>query len=83
VTGNLRLTSTASPDMQPIVGTLRINLATGELVVDVAQLDFYRRVTLAAAQRTSVQNIIGTAQNSLESGLVSLGVVAGTQSAGV
>lgn len=82
VTGSLRLTSTASPDMQAITGNLRINASSGELVVEVQQLDFYRRIQLSAGQITSVRNIISNAQNALESGLVSLGVIAGTQSTG-
>lgn len=83
IQGTLKLTSTASPDMTTITGSLRINLATSELIVEVQQLDFYRRVVLTAGQKTSVQTIINNAQNAVEAGLVSLGVIAGTQSAGV
>lgn len=82
VRGTVRLTSTASPTMQPINGTLTIDASTGVLTIEVAQLDFYRKVQLSGAQLTSVQNIITNAQNSLEAGLVSLGVIAGTQSTG-
>lgn len=82
VTGTLQLTSTTNPEMQAITGSLRINASSGELVVQVAQLDFYRRIQLSAGQITSVRNIISNAQNALESGLVSLGVIAGTQSTG-
>ena len=82
VSGSLRLTSTASPDMQAIMGSLRINASSGELVVEVQQLDFYRRIQLSAGQITSVRSIISNAQNALESGLVSLGVISGTQSTG-
>ena len=80
VGGTLRLTSTTNADMQPIVGTLRI--AANEMIVEVSQLDFYRRVTLTGTQRTNVTNIIASAQTSLENGLVSLGVIAGVQTAG-
>jgi hypothetical protein len=82
VTGIVRLTSTGSPTMQPINGTLSIDASTGVLTIEVGQLDFYRKVQLSGAQLTSVQNIIANAQNSLEAGLVSLGVIAGTQSTG-
>lgn len=82
VTGSLRLTSTTNPEMQPISGSLRINASSGELIVQVEQLDFYRRIQLSAPQITSVRTIISNAQNALESGLVSLGVISGTQSTG-
>jgi hypothetical protein len=65
-----------------INGTLSIDASTGVLTIEVGQLDFYRKVQLSGAQLTSVQNIIANAQNSLEAGLVSLGVIAGTQSTG-
>lgn len=82
ISGAIKLTSTASPTMQPILGRLNINASTGILEVDVAQLDFYRKIQLSAAQITSVTTIITNAQNGLESGLVSLGIIAGTQSTG-
>ena len=82
VTGSLKLTSTTVPDMQAITGVLTINLPTSVLTIQVDQLNFYRRIVLIAGQKNSVQNIINSAQNSLEAGLVSLGVVSGTQTTG-
>lgn len=82
VTGQIALTSTAQPDMAAITGTLKISVATAKLEVSVPQLDFYRRVTLTGPQNTAVQNIVRDAQNALEAGLVSLGVIAGVQSTG-
>lgn len=82
VTANLRLTSTSNPEMQEITGTLRIENSSGVLTVEVGKLDFYRRVQLSGAQITSVNTIISNAQNALESGLISLGVIGGTQSPG-
>lgn len=82
VTGTFKLTSTGNPQMQAITGTLRINNSSGVLTVEVPQLDFYRQVQLSGPQITSVNSIISNAQNALEAGLVSLGVIAGTQSAG-
>ena len=82
VRGTVRLTSTANPTMQPILGTLSINASTGLLTIEVGQLDFYRQLQLSGAQLTSVQTIITNAQNALESGLISLGVLSGTQSGG-
>ena len=82
VHGTLRLTSTAVPEMQAITGTLNINASSGVLIVEVSQLDFYRRVQMSAGQISAVIAIIRNAQNALESGLVSLGVIAGTQAPG-
>lgn len=83
VTAQVRITSTAVPTMQPINGTLRISVPSSELIIEVSQLDFYRRVVLTSAQNTSVLNQIETAQAALENGLLNLGVVSGTRSAGV
>lgn len=84
IRGTLRLTSTASPSMQPIAGALSITLPGGnECIVDVPQLDFYRRVVLSGAQATAVLAQIETAQAALENGLVSLGLIAGVRTAGV
>lgn len=82
VSGTLKLTSTGNPDMQPITGGLKVVVGAGELVIEVPQLDFYRRVTLSAGQQQSVQTIVRNAQNALEAGLIGLGVIAGGQSTG-
>jgi hypothetical protein len=83
VSASLRLTSTTAPTMQPIVGTLRVSVPASELVIEVGQLDFYRRVVLSGAQNTALLGNIETAQAALENGLVTLAVIAGTRSAGV
>lgn len=82
ITGSLRLTSTASPTMQPIVGTLSINVPASTLKIEVVQLDFYRQITLNSGQNTAVLDIISNAQNAIEAGLINLAVIAGTQSTG-
>ena len=82
VSGALRLTSTGSPEMQPITGTLQITTATARLEVAVDKLDFYRRVALTGPQNTAAMDIIRNAQNALESGLINLGVIAGAQAPG-
>ena len=82
VRGTIRLTSSASPQMQPITGTLTINASSGILTIEVSQLDFYRQVQLSGPQITAVLAIITNAQNALEAGLVTLGVIAGVQSTG-
>ena len=83
VSGRLKLTSTSNPDMQEITGSLSIDCARALLIVEVAQLDFYKRVAMTGPQNTAALTIIANAQNALEAGLVSLGVIAGTQTAGV
>lgn len=83
ISGTVLLTSTTTPEMSPIFGVLRIRTAPAEVFIEVAQLDFQRRVQLSAGQVNSVINIIRNAQNALESGLVTLGVVAGVQASGI
>lgn len=82
VNGQLRLTSTTATEMQAIPGTLSITTATARLEIAVPQLDFFRRVALTGPQNAACQDIIRNAQNALESGLISLGVIAGAQSLG-
>lgn len=82
VTAQIRLTSTSTPAMQPITGTLRISVPSSELVIEVQQLDFYRRLVLSSGQNTAILNQIETAQAALENGLITLAVIAGTRSAG-
>ena len=82
VSGTLRLTSDASPEMQAIIGNLNINASSGVLIIEVSQLDFYRRIQLSAGQITAVITIIRNAQNAIEAGLITLGVIAGTQATG-
>lgn len=83
VVGTLRLTSTGSPGMQAILGSLRINVPASELIIEVPQLDFYRRLVLTGPQNTSVLGQIEAAQAQLENGLISLAVVQGVRTAGV
>lgn len=82
VTGTIRMTSTAAPDMQPITGRLSVDASKGVLEVEVSQLDFYRRIKMSAGQITAVMGMISAAQNAVEAGLISMGVIAGIQSTG-
>lgn len=82
IRATVRLTSTAVPDMQPILGSLTANASTGKLEIEVAQLDFYRRIQLSAPQLAAVNTMIANAQNAVEAGLISMGVIVGTQSTG-
>ncbi len=78
----VRITSAANPDMQAVTGRMMANVATAKLEIQVDQLDFYRRISLTGPQNTAIQTQIVNAQNACESGLITLGVVAGVQSAG-
>jgi hypothetical protein len=82
ITGVIRLTAVAFPDMQPILGRLAVSASTGKLEVEVAQLDFYRRITMSPAQIAAVNTMISNAQNAVENGLISMGVIAGAQNTG-
>lgn len=82
INGTLSLTSTTEPEMQEIVGRLIIETASARLEIAVQQLDFYRRVALTGPQNDAVMTIIRDAQDALESGLVSLGVIDGIQAPG-
>lgn len=82
IEARLRITSTSVPSMQPISGNLRINVPSSELVIEVQQLDFYRRIVLSSAQNTAVLNQIEAAQAQIENGLISLNAVQGTRSPG-
>jgi hypothetical protein len=82
VMANIRLTSTASPDMQPIMGRLHVTLGNAKLEIQVDQLDYYRRLTLTGPQSSALQDQIRAAQNMLETGLINIALVAGVQATG-
>lgn len=82
ITGTLRLTSTAVTTMPVITGSLSILLGPATMEVRVEQLDFYRKLQLSGAQIATVQGWVTNAQNAIESGLVAVGVIAGTQGTG-
>lgn len=83
ITGTLRLSSTSNPTMQPIFGTLSIDVPTATLTVEVGQLDFYRKITLSNPQSTAILAQIEAAQAEVENGLVTLGLVSGVRTPGV
>ena len=78
----LKITSTSNPDMTALNGTLTINFANAIAEVAVPQLDFYRRIALSGPQQNAVAALVSTAQDRLEEGLITLGLVSGTQSTG-
>lgn len=83
IIGKLRLTSTSATQMEPIDGQLIIRHGSAELIVNFDRgVQFNRRLVLNAGQVTAIQNLLNEAQADIENGLVTLGVVAGTRSAG-
>lgn len=78
----ITLTSTAEPEQTPIKGNLEINTATSRLALEIEQLGFNRRIALSSGQNSSAQTIIRNAQNAIEAGIITIGVVAGVQSTG-
>ncbi len=84
VDATLVLTATASAQASPINGRLSINIPGGnKLTLEITQLDISTTVTLTSPQATAIINAIEAAQAALENGLITLGVVAGTRTAGV
>lgn len=83
ISGQLRLTSTGTPTMQPILGTLSISVPTATVKVEVPQLDFYRQITTNSPQNTSILSWIETAQAQIENGLIAVNIIAGTRTSGV
>ena len=83
IVGQVRMTSTTDPAMDAVTGSLRVDVAKSELLIDVPQVDFRRRIVLTAGQKTAVLNQIEAAQAQVENGLVTIGVISGTRTAGV
>jgi len=56
---------------------------TPTVSIQIPSLNFYSGFALSGASLTAVQGWINTLQNNVESGLISISMVAGTQSTGV
>jgi len=82
VTAVVEVSSTSEATMKPITGSLTIDTAASTLSIEVPQLDFYRQVTLTGAQNSAVRQFAIDAQNDLEAGLITIGVVDGVQADG-
>ena len=83
ITGTIKLNSTSNPDMQAISGNLTISIPDAKVTVQVAQLDFYRQMTMTGPQSTFVQGLITGIQNDIEAGFISFGIAQGVQAPGV
>lgn len=82
IDARVRITSTSTPTMQAINGTLRVSVPLSELIIEISQLDFYRRIVLSGAQNTGILNQIEAALAQIENGLITLAVISGTRTAG-
>lgn len=83
LTASIEILVSSDAQMNPVTGTLSVDLNSKYLQINVSQLDFYRRVLMSNAQITTVQGWIDASQAQVESGLVSLGLIDGVQAAGV
>ena len=82
IAGTVRLSASGNPEMPTIQGQFTILLVPKTLEIIIDRLDFYRKITLPDPQVATVQGWINSSQNSIEAGLISVGVVAGTQQTG-
>jgi hypothetical protein len=83
ITGTIRIVSTANPTMQAITGSFTVDASSGVLEISVSQLDFYRRIMMSPGQILAAKGMLNNAQNAIEAGLISMGILDGTQSTGV
>lgn len=85
VTASIQLIDTANSNLPMLTGTLTIVTLgnSPSVAIAVPSLNLSNVTPLTAAQQTTVQGWITTLQNSIEAGLVALGLIAGTQSTGV
>lgn len=86
ITGHIRaainMSSTGTPQMDAVRGTLHIDWDSKRIIVSVPQLDFFKSANLTAGQQNAVTTIIADAQNALESGVITLGFIDGIQTPG-
>lgn len=83
INAQIRLTASADPTMDPFMGSVKIDAASGTMLFEIPQLDFKRRIAMSAAQRSAATAFIASKQDGVESTFITLGAVAGVQSAGV
>lgn len=81
INANIRLSSSAGAE-SPVIGSLTIMVPQSKLFIEVGNL-VRKSMSLTAGQNAAALKVINDTQNALESGLISLTAVQGTQSAGV
>lgn len=68
----------------PIPGTYNMPTSgSAVMTISIPNALYFAEVTLTSTQQSTVQGWISSAQNNVEAGLISLGVVAGTQATGI
>lgn len=84
ISGQCQLVASGNAQATAIQGSFSIP-TSGQaiLTISIPTLPFYASIALTSAQQATVAGWIASAQNTVEAGLVSVGVAAGTQSAGV
>jgi hypothetical protein len=85
ITASIQLIDTANTNLPMLIGSLSIMTQGNSPSVEIAvpALNLSNVVPLTSAEQTTVQGWITALQNNIEAGLVSLGLIAGTQSTGV
>lgn len=82
ISGAIKLVSSTIGSQTPIIGTVTISVSSATATVLFPTLAFSSTVALSGPQTTSVQGWFDTVQAQVEGGLVSVGIIAGTQSTG-
>jgi hypothetical protein len=83
ISGQCQLVSSGTPTATPIIGSYSIpTTGSAQLAISIPNIPFFATLPLTSAQQATVQNWVQTTQNTIESGLVAVGVVAGVQSTG-
>lgn len=84
ISAKVKLYSSANPTQPEVDGQLTI-AAQGnlQLVIQVPYFRFYAAVTLTSSAAAAVNGWIQALQNNIEQGLITEGVVTGTQATGV
>jgi len=85
ITGQARLYSTANTEMPVLTGQLTVDSfgLTASLQIEDGEVQRKVKVTLTQAHKTAIQTAITDAHAAVENGIVSIGLVDGTRSAGV
>jgi hypothetical protein len=85
ITASIQLIDTANANLPMLTGSLTIITQGNSPMVSISvpALNLSSDVPLTSGAQTTVQGWITALQNNIEAGLVSLGLIAGTQSTGV
>jgi hypothetical protein len=84
ITASIQLIDTANSNLPMLTGSLSVVTQGNSpmVAISVPALNLSSDLPLTAAAQTTVQGWITTLQNSIESGLVSLSLISGTQTTG-